>query len=258
MSGTVLLTGASAGIGYELAQIFARAGHDLVLVARSKNKLAQIAKELSKAHSIKATALPADLSSPRAADEIYRALKKTPIEILVNNAGYGSHGVFPQLDLKSELGQLEVNVMSLVRLTHLFARDMQARRSGRILNVASAAAFQPGPYMSVYYASKAFVLHFSEGLAEELREFGVSVSALCPGPVTTGFQARANITESPMAKSSLLALDAHTVAREAYEGLMAGRAVITPGVLTRLMAFSTRFSPRALNRKIAARINGKP
>src|SRR5579864_3658891 len=191
---TALITGASFGIGAEFARIFAREGYNLVLVARSADKLRQIASELEKAHGTRSLILAADLTDPGApayvVDQTTRA--DIQVDVLVNNAGFGQYGFFAQNDLEECLRQIQLNVATLTHLTRLYLHAMIERKNGGILNVASTAAFQPGPLMAVYFATKAYVLHFSEALANELRESGITVTCLCPGPTATEFQKRAN------------------------------------------------------------------
>src|SRR5712691_8172351 len=192
---TALITGASFGIGQELAGIFAREGYNLVLVARTADKLRQLASELEKAHGTRSLILASDLAAPGAAAYIHDQTTRADItvDVLVNNAGFGQFGLFAENDLEECLQQIQLNVTTLTHLTRLYLPEMVARKSGRILNVASTAAFQPGPLMAVYYATKAYVLHFSEAIAEELRHSGVTVTALCPGPTETGFAAAADV-----------------------------------------------------------------
>ena len=195
---TALITGASSGIGLELANLFARDGNDLVLVARSEGKLRQIASRLEGEFGIATRVLAADLAKPHAAQELVMTLNvhKVTIDALVNNAGFGLAGPFVATDLDKELEMIQVNIVALTELTKLLLPGMVTRRSGRILNLASTAAFQPGPLMAVYYATKAYVLSFSEAIADELRDSGVTVTALCPGPTDTGFAAVASLESS--------------------------------------------------------------
>src|SRR5438128_1555599 len=190
-----LITGASSGIGLELAKLFARDEHDVVLVARRADKLKQLAAQLGSAHNIRATVIPADLADPAAPEEIFRALRAADVEldVLVNNAGFGVTGPFLATDAAAELRMIQVNVTALTHLTKLFLPGMLGRGAGRVLNVASTAGFQPGPLMAVYYATKAYVISFSDALAEELRGTGVTVTCLCPGPTKTGFQEAAHM-----------------------------------------------------------------
>ena len=195
MSKTALITGASGGIGYELAWLFGRDGFDCILVARSHDKLSALAARLESEFRVKTLVLPKDLSKPAAVDEIYEEVGAASMEVdvLVNNAGFPVFGLFTETNLETELEMLQVNITALTTLTKLFLKGMTERRYGRILNLASTAAFEPGPLMAVYYASKAYVLSFSEALANELRGSGVTVTALAPGPTRTGFQKRAGL-----------------------------------------------------------------
>jgi len=248
---TALITGASFGIGLELARIFAREGYSLVLVARSADKLRQVASELEKAHSTRSLILAADLSEPGAAayvlDQTTRA--QIAVDILVNNAGFGQYGLFAENDLEECLRQIQLNVTTLTHLTRLYLPEMLERKSGRILNVASTAAFQPGPLMAVYFATKAYVLHFSEALANELEGTGITVTCLCPGATATEFHKRANATGMRLLKMG--SMDARTVAEDGYRGLMAGKPVVISGLKNWLVAQSVRFSPRKLVTAIA-------
>jgi hypothetical protein len=253
---TALITGASVGIGRELARIFAQNGHDLILVARNVAQLDQVAAECRSLGSITARVLQKDLSVPEAPREIFDELKREElaIDVLVNNAGFGNYGRFEDVELDADLRLLQVNVVALTALTKLFLPDMLARRSGRILNVASMAAFHAGPWMSTYYASKAYVLHFSEAIANECTGRGVTVTALCPGPVKTEFQARAGIRGSRLFKSKA-AMDARTVALAGYSGLMRGRRIVVPGISNALLVRLSRFIPRKLATFVAGKMN---
>jgi short-subunit dehydrogenase len=248
---TALITGASFGIGLELARIFAREGHDLVLVARSADKLRQLAAELERAHSARSLILATDLTEPGAAayvlDQTTRA--QIVVDILVNNAGFGQYGFFAENDLEECLRQIQLNVTTLTHLTRLYLPEMIARQEGRILNVASTAAFQPGPLMAVYFATKAYVLHLSEALANELEGTGVTVTCLCPGATATEFHKRANATEIRLLKMG--SMDPKTVAEDGYRAMMAGKPVVISGFKNWLVAQSVRFSPRRLVTLIA-------
>ncbi len=243
---TALVTGATRGIGFELAALLARDRYDLVLVGRNREQLSQNARQLESQHGIRVRVLAKDLSASNAADGIVDALRAdmVGIDVLLNNAGFGWNGRFVESDLAEQLSMIQVNVTALMHLTRLLLPAMVARRSGRILNVASTAAFYPGPMMATYYASKAFVLSFSEALAEELRGTGVTVTALCPGPTRTGFQARAGMGNSRRVKS-LFVMDAATVAAAGYRALHNGKRVCVPGVLNRLMTMFARILPKA-------------
>ena len=245
-AGSVLVTGATSGIGYALAKLFARDGHDLVLVARSRERLEEIGKELGGPAGIAPKLIPKDLSRPRAAEEIFDELRRAsiPIGVLVNCAGFGTYGPFVETDIAAEREMMELNMVALTELTKLAVRQMIRRGEGRILNVASTAAFQPGPRMSVYYATKAYVLSFSEALSNELGGTGVTVSTLCPGPTRTGFGGRARMERARVYRTGVM--DAAAVAEAGYRGLKKGRAVIIPGLRNKLMALAARLGPRRL------------
>ncbi len=238
--GAALITGASSGIGAELAKLCAAAGYDVISVARHKAVPG-------------ARSLCADLSDPAAPQRICEELGATPVEILINNAGFGVSGPFAEIDWESEARLIQVNVAALAHLTRLFLPGMLARGSGRILNVASTAAFVPGPFMTAYYASKAFVRSFSEGLAEELRGTGVTATVLCPGPTHTGFAATAGVSAARLFHGPVM--DAGDVARIGFEAMMAGRREVIAGRRNRWMLFFTRFAPRSTLAGITRRLN---
>ncbi|MEQ9363055.1 MAG: SDR family oxidoreductase [Leptospirales bacterium] len=254
---TALITGASTGIGYELAKCCAADGIDLILVARNQKRLEEVALELRTAHSIQADVIAADLSKASAAADIARKLgPDRAVDILINNAGFGTSGAFADLPLQGEVDMIEVNVSSLVRLSHLFLPGMLARKSGKIMNVASTAGFQPGPRMANYYASKAYVLSFSEALYEEVRKDGVSVTAFCPGATETPFFDRAKMDNVRLRKGGMNAvMAADEAARIGYRGMQRGKAIVIPGLMNRIMAFSVRITPRAVIRKITGYLN---
>ena len=243
---TVLITGASGGIGLELATLFERNGHDLVLVARSKDKLDEAASAFQSHHGITVHTIVHDLSRTDSARALYEEVRRRgiSIDVLINNAGAGTWGEFWQTDLARETEILQLNVVSLVQLTKLFLQDMIKNRNGKILNVASTAAFQAGPLMAVYYASKALVLSFTEALANETRGSGVTVCALCPGPTETNFRSAAGMKKS-MLFSRHLNLPSTEVARVGYEGLKRGKTVIIPGFKNRLIVQMLRLLPRS-------------
>src|ERR1022692_421443 len=253
---TVLITGASGGIGYELAKLFARDHHNLVLVARSADKLAQAATELQ-VHGVTVKTVALDLASPLAPKFLFDQLEGIAVDILINNAGYGAFGKFAEMPEQEILGQIHLNVTTLTELTRLFLPPMLQRRSGRIMNVASTAAFQPGPLMAVYYATKAYVLSFSEALANEVAGSGVVVSCFCPGATDTGFAKRAGTEDSRLFKK-LGPMSVETVASDGYRGLMAGRTVVISGTRNWLVAESVRFAPRkvvtAISRWVAEKV----
>ena len=248
---TVLITGASSGIGKELARLFAADGARLVLVARSRGKLAELAAELAEAHGTQARVMPADLSQPGSAGEIAAALAAghIDVDVLVNNAGLGAHGSVADLGAGRQLEVIEVNVAALTRLTALLLPGMVARHRGAILNVASTAAFQPGPHQAVYCAAKAYVLSFSEALAEEVRGAGVRVTCLAPGATGTGFAAQAGMAGTRLFSRGVM--DAASVARAGHAGLRRGKTLVIPGAANRAMAFAVRLSPRAAVTKIS-------
>ena len=249
---TALVTGATSGIGLELARVLAAHGHDLVLVARRARELGQVAAELERAHGARALSLPADLGDPLAPQRLFGALRERGLvlDILVNNAGFGLAGPFAEMDLRRALEMIQVNVAALTALTGLFLPGMIERRRGRIMNVASTAAFQPGPLMAVYYASKAYVLSFSEAVAEEVRDTGVTITALCPGPTRTAFAQIAEMRSSRLFSSAFV-MSARDVAEFGYRAMMRGERVAIPGLLNRLVAFSTRLAPRRLATRLS-------
>jgi hypothetical protein len=254
---TVLITGASGGIGYELAKLCARDHHDLVLVARSADKLAQIAAELQ-GHGVTVKTIPLDLGTPPAPKFLFGQLEGTTIDILINNAGYGAFGEFARMPEEEILGQINLNITALTELTRLLLPVMLQRRAGQIMNVASTAAFQPGPLMAVYYATKAYVLSFSEAIANELRNSGVTVTCFCPGATHTGFAKRAGTENSRLFKQ-VGAMSAEKVARDGYRALMQGRTVAISGAHNWVAAQSVRFAPRkmvtAVSRWIAEKVS---
>ena len=257
-SSTVLITGASGGIGYELAKLFARDHYNLVLVARSGDKLAQVANELQ-AHGINVKTVALDLAQAPAPAFLFDQLQREgiAIDILINNAGFGAFGEFAQMPEEQILGQINLNITALTELTHRFLRPMLARRSGRIMNVASTAGFQPGPLMAVYYATKAYVISFSEAIANEVRNSGVTVTCFCPGATHTGFGKRAGNDQSRVFKQ-FGAMSADKVARDGYHAVMEGRTLAVSGLRNWAVAESTRFAPRKMVTAISRWISEKP
>jgi short-subunit dehydrogenase len=251
---TALITGASSGIGLDLTTLFAADGYDLVLVARSEGKLRELAGQLEAKHGIKVTVLAKDLADPASPPDIAAAVGE--IDVLVNNAGFGVAGEFVETDAKSELDMIQVNITALTHLTKLFLPRMVARKSGRILNVASTAAFQPGPLMAVYYASKAYVLSFSEAIGEELAGSGVTVTALCPGPTATGFADAADMNDRRLFKVKK-PMSSMEVAKVGYRATLAGRRVVVAGLSNKILAQSVRISPRRLTVKITKALQEK-
>ena len=253
---TALVTGASGGIGLELASVLAKEGFDLVLVARRKDELEKLAKALAKQHGVEATVVAKDLTRPEAPLELFKEMKGTSIDVLVNNAGFGTYGKFAEIDRERDLQQIQLNVACLVHLTKLFVGPMLERKRGRIMNVASTAAFQPGPLMAVYYATKAFVLSFSEAIATELAGTGVTVTALCPGPTESGFQSAAKMQESGLFKSMPVA-DSKSVAVAGVAGMLKGKVIVVPGIVNKLGIQSNRLAPRAVVRAVVKRMQSK-
>ncbi|MDQ6931025.1 MAG: SDR family oxidoreductase [Candidatus Eremiobacteraeota bacterium] len=242
-----LITGASGGIGLELAKLLAAGGYDLVLAARSGDALESIAADLQAEHAIGVQVISQDLGVAGSAQAVYDAAGAC--DILVNNAGFATSGKFADVDLDLERSELQLNIVTLTELTKLSLPGMIARKWGRVLNVASTAAFQPGPFMAVYYASKAYVLSFSEAIASELRGTGVTVTCLAPGATQTGFAMRGGVEKTPLFKIGVA--DARSVAKAGYDGLFAGKSLVVPGFKNKAIVFSTRFAPRKLLTKIS-------
>jgi uncharacterized protein len=243
--GYVLITGAAEGLGREFARLFVQGGYPVVLVARNKPGLDTIAKELNATTRVDIRTIAKDLSLPSSAEEIKTELdvQKITIEVLVNNAGFGVHGLFHQADWKTTEDMLNLNMLTVTHLTRLFLPGMLQKGHGKILNVASTAAFQPGPFMACYFASKTYVLSFTEALAEELSGTGVTVTAFCPGPTRTQFQKRSN-TEN--IRENAFAMEAAPTAKEGYRGLMKGERLVIPGFMNKLLVILVRLSPRRL------------
>jgi len=239
-----LITGASSGIGLELAKVFAREGHNLVLVARSEETLKELKAHLEEEWDVEVKIIIQDLKYYNAPTLIFDEVKRSRINvnILVNNAGFGNHGKFSDTDLETELEMIQVNITALTHLTKLFLKDMIAYNNGRILNVASTAAFQPGPLMAVYYATKAYVLSFSEALAEELRDTKIRVTTLCPGPTATNFSKAANVQDTKIFGSKIPT--GKEVAEYGYNALVTEKRVAIYGFKNKLLAQSNRFIPR--------------
>jgi uncharacterized protein len=248
---TALITGASGGIGYNLAELFAQDGHDLVLVARNETKLQQIKMEWEQRYKIQIQIFARDLMLATVPQEIFETVcfKNISIDVLVNNAGFGWKGNFAEMNSVDALEMIQVNITSLVHLTRLFLPEMLSRKDGKILNIASTAAFQPGPEMAMYYATKAFVLSFSEALSAEVQDKGVSVTTLCPGPTNTNFQARANMANTQLFRK-MSVMDSKTVAAIGYRGLMKGKRVVIPGIVNKIGVWSTRFVSNAALMKV--------
>jgi short-subunit dehydrogenase len=258
MKNTALITGASNGIGLELARVHASKGGDLVLVARNKSKLDELKAELEKQFKVSVFTIGKDLSAINSAREVYDETTKQNIQIdyLINNAGFGDFGMFVETDWSKELQMINLNITTLTQFTKLYLKDMVKRRSGKIMNVASTAAFQSGPTMAVYYATKAYVLSFSEAVDNEVSDKGVTITTLCPGATESGFQAAAAMEESNLVKGRKLPTS-KAVAQYGYGAMMKGKTVAIHGMINYLMANSVRFSPRALVVKMTRKIQDK-
>jgi short-subunit dehydrogenase len=251
-AGTALVTGASSGIGLELAKLFAQDNYNLILVARRREQLEALGRELTERHGIRCNAIAADLGAPAAAARLFTHLAEQSlvVDVLVNNAGFGALGPFATMDVDIERDMIQLNVAALTDLTRLLLPAMLGRRRGRILNVASTAGFVPGPLMAVYYATKAYVISFSEALAQEVRGSGVSVTVLCPGPTRTEFQAVAHMGSARLFRMPGV-MDAAPVARAGYRGLMKGKRMVVPGWPNRVLPFVIRFSPRGVVARVS-------
>ncbi len=251
MEGYALVTGATSGIGLEIALNFARDGINLILVARTERKLMEIKEKIEAEHKVEVLILAKDLTREEAPDEVYDEVEKRGIRVdfLINNAGFGSFGRLIATDYETEKDLVKLNVLSLLQMNKLFVPLMAARHYGYVMNVASLAAFMPGPVMANYYASKAYVLSLSEAMHEELKKDGVKVTALCPGPVRTNFQERAQLQKTDTAKSFIM--EAKKVADIGYLGLLRGKAIVVPGTFERIVPVITKLLPRSLVRKVS-------
>ena len=242
---TALISGASSGIGLDLARLMAPK-FDLIITARNQAGLEKIAQELQAAHGNHVHVIPADLAKADAPQQIFAEIERRglQVDVLVNNAGFGSYGAFAQSDHRTDLDMIQVNITALTALAKLALPGMLARKHGRIMNVASTAGFQPGPLMAVYYATKAYVIMFSEAIANEVKGSGVTVTCFCPGATATNFAGRAKMEESRLFKMG--AMRSEDVARAGYRGMMRGRTMVIPGFFNKLLMQSVRFSPRKL------------
>ena len=246
--GTALVTGASTGIGFELTQVLALNGHPLVIVARTSERLRTLATELERKYGIGVSVYAKDLSEPGAADELWRELSHsgTTVDLLVNNAGVGIYGELASESTEALQRMQTLNMVALTTLTRLALAGMLERKAGRILNLASVVSYQPGgPRMTAYYATKAYVLSFSKGLARELKGTGVTVTALCPGPTSTAFEESSRAGETILYKYKLFPT-AKAVAVAGYRGMMRGRRVVLPGLMTKILAFAGELPPRTI------------
>lgn len=251
-----LITGASSGIGLDLAKLMVP-NFDLIITARNQGDLERIARELESAHGNHVHVIPADLAKAEAPQQLFSEIERRglQVDILVNNAGFGSYGAFAESNPETSLDMVEVNIAALTALTRLALPGMIERKRGRIMNVASTAGFQPGPFMAVYYATKAYVIMFSEAIANELKGSGVTVTCLCPGATATKFAGRANMEESRLFK--LGAMKSKDVARAGYKGMLSGKGMVIPGLLNKTVAMSVRFSPRKMVTAISRSLQEK-
>lgn len=259
MKQTVLITGASGGIGRECAEIFAKNGFDVVLTARSEDKLHTIKKAVEEKYGVTATVIAMDLSKPDAALTLQKQLfeQSIVVDVLINNAGFGDYAGFLDSDWNKQKNMVDLSITALMQMTYLFGNEMRKRGKGRILNLSSAAGLCPGPYMSIYYASKAFVLSFSQAVSEELKGTGVTVTSLCPGPAKTGFEEAADMKYAKLFVN-IKPVSPADVAKTGYKAVMRGKAVTYHGMPTKLVNIGTRLAPRGIVRMIVKRINGIP
>jgi short-subunit dehydrogenase len=250
MKNTALITGASNGIGLELAKVHASKGGDLILVARSKDKLEALKSEIEAQYKVEVVCIEKDLSLPNAAQDIYNETKNIQVDYLMNNAGFGDHGFFTDTNWSKEHQMIELNITALTQFTKLYLQDMVKRGNGKIMNVASTASFQPGPTMAVYCATKAYVLSFSEAVNNEVSDKGVTITALCPGATKSGFDVAASMENSNLFKNKNLPTSKE-VAIYGYASMMKGKAVAIHKLSNYIMANSGRFVPRSWVVKIA-------
>ncbi|MCM2533182.1 SDR family oxidoreductase [Neobacillus pocheonensis] len=255
MSKTALITGATSGLGYEFVKLFAADGYNLVLVARNKQKLEEIKQSF---RSIDVRFVCKDLSVPNAAKEVFEEIEEQGIyiDVLVNNAGFGLLGNFDELDIQKQVNMIQLNITALTELTYYLLPKMKQKHGGKIINVASTAAFQPGPLMAVYYATKAYVLSFSEALVEEVSDIenSITVTTLCPGPTKTNFGSVANVEGTKMFSN---AMNSDIVAKQGYEAMKKGKRVVVTGGMNRVGVFAAKFLPRSTAAKMAKFVAGK-
>jgi len=258
MNKVALITGASKGIGRELATLFAEKRCDLVLVARSERELLQLKEELESRHAVSVMLMVKDLSLPDTAQSLFDAIKGRGIDVdyLVNNAGFGDYGAFTDSSWERYEKMITLNVTTLTHLTHLYAGEWRGRKPGRILNISSTAAFQPGPMMAVYFATKAFVLHLSEAIGSELKKDHITVTTLCPGPTDTHFGEESKMSASQLVKNVKIA-GAREVALLGYNAMMKGKPVVIQGAMNRVAPFAIRFMPRKWVTRLSARVMRK-
>lgn len=247
--GTALVTGASSGIGAEFARQLAAKGFDLVLVARSKDRLDAVAEEAKSKHGVKTEVIEADLSTKKGVSAVAERIKQGDIAVLVNNAGFGTQGEFTDLPLNHEVDMLDVNIGATTQLSHAAVGPMVEKKRGTIINLGSMGSFQPVPYMSAYAATKAYILSFSEGLHEELKPHGVAVTCVCPGIVYTGFQEAAGMSREKMPGMGIVSVE--KVVQDALKGAAKKKAIVIPGAMNQAAATMTRLAPRFLIRRVS-------
>ena len=253
---TALITGSSTGLGADFARILASMKYDLILVARNEERLKHLAQDLKTAHGIRCYTIRSDLAQPGAADSVFKAVQalELSVDILINNAGCGQWGPFAESDTRGLSEMISLNMNALTELTRLFLPHMIARNSGRVMNVASTAAFQPGPWMAAYYASKSYVLSLGEALSVELRKTGVTISTLCPGPTKTEFFDRAKMGHSRL--KDMIFADSVSCARTGITGMLRGQTIIIDGWMNWVLSQSGRFLPRFVIRTVSGLITG--
>ena len=256
MTAYTLITGATGGIGLAFAELFAKKGYSLILVARNEERLKKIQKWLISKYCTSVEVIACDLAESHGPDDVFQLTTKRgwQVDILINNVGFGDFNCFLDTARERQRNMVDINILALMHLTHLYGKNMRQRKRGKILNVASLASFCAGPYMSVYYASKSFVHSFSEALSEELAPYGITVTALCPGPVDTGFMKNAGLEKSRMFHM-LQVSDAAAVARAGYQGMSKGKTLVYYGWMTKAASFFSRICPRKLTRKVAMYVN---
>ena len=255
---TALVTGASSGVGFEFAKILANDGYDLVIVSQNSEKLDQARSDIANEYDVNVVAIVKDLSKDNSAEEVFQIVNNQGMTIntLINNAGFGDHGRFNETNWGKENNMIHLNIIALTRLTKLFLPKMIESKDGKIVNVASTAAFQAGPFMSVYYATKAFVLHFSEAIANELKGSGVTVTALCPGGTKSGFQDASNVNGIRLIRNGKLATPKE-VAEYGYQSMLKGKSVAIHGFKNKVMAFLVRLAPRKVSSDMAGKLMEK-
>lgn len=247
MTKTALITGASTGLGAEFTKIFAREGYDLIITARSEDKLNALKEACEKEYKIKVDVIAMDLSEINAAQKLYDKVSGRTLDVLINNAGFGDYGPFVELGLDRLTNMIQLNIMALAQMTRLVLPDMIERKSGYIMNLASIASFEPGPLMAMYYATKAFVLSLTEAISIEIKGTGVTISALCPGPTNTEFASNAHLERTSFVKA-FKKTSPKDVAEYGYKQLMAGKVVAVPGALNKVAVVAAQVMPRALVR----------